>query len=138
MEDSPDRFEWASSSGTPRKRFIFSDTWTMVKETKPDVSWYSQVWFSGSIPKNSFIMWICCWDRMPTLSRLRNWGIVEDDTCPLCENYCESRDHLLIFKTLVLVPFNFFIVWLVAVLYRKYLTVYDHIFPTKLMYTYSY
>lgn len=91
-----DLFLWASPNGNPRDQFTFSETWTLFNPPNPVVPWHDQVWFSGSIPKHSFIMWMCCLDRLPTLSRLRNWGIVEEDTCFLCEIFFETRDHLLL------------------------------------------
>lgn len=50
--------------------------------------WHEQVWFSGSVLKQSFTMWLGCFDRLPTLS-VEDMGMLEDDTCFLCEIYCE-------------------------------------------------
>ncbi|XP_010425707.1 PREDICTED: uncharacterized protein LOC104710752 [Camelina sativa] len=95
-ENVKDIYLWAKPNGDPQDRFGFSDTWNMCRLSAQQVHWHNQVWFTGSIPKHSFIMWLCCLDRMPTLSRLRNWGIVEDDTCHLCEIYFETKDHLFL------------------------------------------
>ncbi|XP_010424770.1 PREDICTED: uncharacterized protein LOC104709930 [Camelina sativa] len=94
--DVKDVYLWANSNGDPQDRFSFADTWKVCKTPAPEVPWHKQVWFPGSIPKYSFMMWLACLDRMPTMSRLRNWGLVEDDTCILCEIYNETRDHLFL------------------------------------------
>ncbi|XP_010481206.1 PREDICTED: uncharacterized protein LOC104760055 [Camelina sativa] len=96
FENVKDIYLWAKPNVDPQDRFGFSDTWNMCRLSAPQVHWHKQVWFTCSIPKQSFIMWFCCLDRMPTLSRLRNWGIVEDDTCHLCEIYFETKDHLFL------------------------------------------
>ncbi|XP_010495633.1 PREDICTED: uncharacterized protein LOC104772751 [Camelina sativa] len=94
--DAKDTYLWASPNGDPQDRFTFTETWNLIRPHAQEVNWHKQVWFTGSIPKHSFIMWLCCLDRLPTLSRLRNWGLVEDDTCHLCEIYFETRDHLFL------------------------------------------
>ncbi|XP_023640369.1 uncharacterized protein LOC111831086 [Capsella rubella] len=95
-EDVKDTYLWARPHGDPRNQFNFAETWKLVKTHSQEVTWHHQVWFSGSIPKHSFILWLSCLDRLPTLSRLRKWGILEDDTCYLCEIYFETRDHLFL------------------------------------------
>ncbi|XP_023638061.1 uncharacterized protein LOC111830446 [Capsella rubella] len=95
-EDEKDVFLWARPNGEPQERFSFSGTWQLYKPVGQEVPWHKQVWFSGAIPKYSFTMWMCCLDRLPNLSRLRNWGIVEDDSCYLCEIYFKTRHHLFL------------------------------------------
>ncbi|KAL1213840.1 putative ribonuclease H protein [Cardamine amara subsp. amara] len=96
VQGKEDHYLWTNSKGTPKDRFKFTDTWDKIGTRRLDVPWHNQVWFSGSVPKHSFIMWLGCLDKLPTLSRLRNWGIREDDTCPLCEISRETRNHLLL------------------------------------------
>ena len=49
-----------------------------------------------SIPKHSFITWLVILDRLPTKSRMVNWGIQIDPGCLLCDGFkLETRDHLV-------------------------------------------
>ncbi|CAL9223587.1 unnamed protein product [Arabidopsis halleri] len=95
-DEARDCFLCASPNGNPKERFILAETWKLFRPPNPVVPWHNQVWFIGSIPKHSFIMWLGCLDRLPTLSRLRNWGIMEDDTCFVCDIYFETRVHLFL------------------------------------------
>lgn len=85
-----------SLDGRPREKFYFSNTWSMVRPSQQVVPWHAQVWFKGAVPKHAFTLWLCFLDRLPTRSRLQTWGLIKDDTCPLCEIFSQSRDYLFL------------------------------------------
>ncbi|XP_056843211.1 uncharacterized protein LOC130495738 [Raphanus sativus] len=41
-------------------------------------------------------MWIANYDRLPTRSRLAEWGLPISPDCAFCSRYQETRDHLLL------------------------------------------
>lgn len=59
------------------------------------VPWKDVVWFSGSIPRHSFLTWLMVLNRCPTRDRLIAWGLQTDTSCLLCSSCPETRDHLL-------------------------------------------
>lgn len=62
--------------------------------TSIEVGWSKMVWFKGRIPRFSFVAWMLCWKRLPTLDRLSRWGIVTRTQCYCCESRVETMDHL--------------------------------------------
>ncbi|XP_018488210.1 uncharacterized protein LOC108858841 [Raphanus sativus] len=76
--------------------FRSSTTWEVLRPRQEIQNWVDVVWFKGVIPKLSFNMWIANYDRMPTRSRLAAWGVAISPSCPLCSNFDETRDHLLL------------------------------------------
>ncbi|XP_070004706.1 uncharacterized protein [Nicotiana sylvestris] len=58
------------------------------------VSWRRLICNNSGLPKWIFIMFLAAHRRLQTRDRLRKWGCVEDDTCPLCNTEVETTDHL--------------------------------------------
>ncbi|GAB2303754.1 hypothetical protein Dimus_038957 [Dionaea muscipula] len=57
--------------------------------------WWKMVWAAGIHPRLSFLLWLVSRDSLSTKDRLRRFGIVEEDSCLLCEGCCvESVSHL--------------------------------------------
>lgn len=52
------------------------------------------VWFSKSIRKHAFIVWLTIKNRLTTRDKLLAWGMTTSANCPLCQRYPESKDHL--------------------------------------------
>ena len=46
------------------------------------------------VPKHAVITWLAILNRLPTVDRLKAWGIDKDGLCSLCKQEQESRDHL--------------------------------------------
>lgn len=44
--------------------------------------------------KVSFCVWLVCLNRLPTKAWLYIWGLTDDNSCSLCHNTIETRDHL--------------------------------------------
>lgn len=40
-------------------------------------------------------LWESCWKVLPTKDRLQRWGLVNNASCPNCDNSLESNDHVL-------------------------------------------
>ncbi|XP_019225731.1 PREDICTED: uncharacterized protein LOC109207296 [Nicotiana attenuata] len=58
------------------------------------VSWRRLICNNSGLPKWIFIMFLAAYRRLQTRDRLRRWGYVEDDTCPLCNTEVETTNHL--------------------------------------------
>ena len=93
--DVDDKYVWVAGDSNLFD-FRSSSTWDVLRPRQVIKSWVDVVWFKGAIPKHSFNMWIANYDRMPTRSRLVAWGLPISAACPLCSNFDETRDHLLL------------------------------------------
>lgn len=79
---------------TPSQKFsIYSALWD-IETPSPSLSWTKIVWSRCILPRFAFILWIAFWERLPTLQKLAQWGIVDDDLCHLCHEQQESHSHL--------------------------------------------
>lgn len=89
----PDKVSWVSRDG---KLGIFksSDTWNDFREVSPAVSWYHLVWFSNSIPKHSFILWLAIRNKLMTQVRMQMWQTEGIVVCPFCKEQRDSVEHL--------------------------------------------
>lgn len=94
-EHGLDRYDWVVDNKN-NNGFSSSKTWAALRPRAELVSWYSSVWFKGNTPKHAFNMWIANLDRLPTKTRLANWGMQIQTTCGLCSRLPETRDHLLL------------------------------------------
>lgn len=45
----------------------------------------------GCVPKQSFILWMACKNKLLTREKLRRWGFIDDDSCVLCHNGVEIK-----------------------------------------------
>ena len=77
-----------SSSGL----FSTSSAWEQLREYKNPVPWRHIVWFPGSIPKASFILWLAVKKKLGTQDRLHN--LPPGARCLLCNSQQETHDHL--------------------------------------------
>ena len=80
--------QWAPS---PSGCFSTTSAWKALRRARPVVPWHKLVWFSGFIPKASFILWLAVKQRLGTQDRLfapLNTG------CLLCWHHLENHDHL--------------------------------------------
>lgn len=78
---------------TPTGKFSISSLWDKLRNPFPRVVWYKLVWFSGHIPKCSFITWLAIQNRLSTMDRLMLFGLTRSPQCSLCQG-SESHDHL--------------------------------------------
>jgi len=92
--DVEDDYIWVAGDSTSLS-FRSSTAWERLRPRQEVKSWVDVVWFKGAIPKLSFNMWVANYDRLPTRSRLVEWGLPISADCLLCSTYVETRDHLL-------------------------------------------
>ena len=88
-----DYYEWEVNGKTYTK-FQTGIIYDYLVEQRPNVSWYTSVWFSRAIPRHSFHIWLVIQNRLPTRDRLINWGLQVHPNCLLCNRNQETRNHL--------------------------------------------
>ena len=59
-------------------------------------AWTCLMFNNPARPKAYFIMWIMMNQKLATVDRLTQWGIVVDKRCVLCKNTEESIEHLFL------------------------------------------
>ncbi|XP_058219469.1 uncharacterized protein LOC131330020 [Rhododendron vialii] len=78
---------------TANGQFSIASLWDKLRTPFPKVMWHKLVWFSGHIPKCSFVTWIAILNRLSTTDRLLLFGLNVSPECSLCQEK-ESHDHL--------------------------------------------
>lgn len=66
----------------------------MLHIVYPQNRWACGIWFSNATPKYAYMSWLAMLDRLSTTDRVVKWSKGVDDTCVLCKNAMESRNHL--------------------------------------------
>lgn len=90
LRGSRDQVRWTlNASG----QFSIASLWEELRIPSPKVRWHKAVWFSGHIPKCSFITWLAIQGRLSTEDRLVLFGIKSISQCSFCLG-SESHDHL--------------------------------------------
>ena len=90
-----DSYVW-EIDGTEIQNFSTRKTWSMVRNRALEQTWTMNIWFKGHIPRHAFTTWVAFQDRLPTRSRLVDWGMNIPSSCCLCSLLDESRDHLFL------------------------------------------
>ena len=67
--------------------------WQEIRWKQNKVSWHKLL-SSMSIPKHVLISWMAILNRLPTMDRLALWGVNVRETCSLCLEELETRDHI--------------------------------------------
>ena len=75
-------------------RYRAATVWGEIRNRKEKVCWHRLVWDPFVVPKHAVIAWLAILNRLPTVDRMRKWGIDKDMLCILCKQEEESRDHL--------------------------------------------
>ncbi|KAI8559797.1 hypothetical protein RHMOL_Rhmol04G0202600 [Rhododendron molle] len=89
--DTEDEVIWSIS---PTDHYNTKYTWEALRHRGRKVQWAALVWFSRSVSKWSFILWLACLRRLATKERLRKWGMVIDPGCVLSSQRHETLQHL--------------------------------------------
>ena len=76
------------------EKFKTSETWELLRVSKPQCAWGRGIWFPQAAPKFAFISWLAVLNRLSTLDRVAVWSQGVDTTCLLCQSATESRSHL--------------------------------------------
>lgn len=85
---------WRNADGRYKPNFSTPATWAQVRQQGNLNNWHKAVWFSGSTPKYSFILWLSIHNRLSTGDRMLNWNSGVAASCVFCQEPLESRDHL--------------------------------------------
>lgn len=93
LSETSDSWAWCPE-GIASNKFCSKQIYNLVREKKPQVTWYRSVWFKRGIPKHKSLTWMVNLNRCPTKDRLLSWNIPVDPACLLCNGEPESRDHL--------------------------------------------
>lgn len=96
LSSSPDHPVWNSTGigANNNNKFIISEIYDSIRESRPKVPWNKAVWFSNGIPKHKTMTWLFLLNRCPTPDRLLSWDLQTDPSCLLCKNHPESRNHI--------------------------------------------
>ncbi|XP_026383439.1 uncharacterized protein LOC113278933 [Papaver somniferum] len=80
----------------PNSHEVFSikDTYKTISTHNDPVNWHSLVWFKNYIPRKSFITWVAFHGRLKTRAKLKQWGLIENPSCVLCDGGDETEEHL--------------------------------------------
>ncbi|KAE8716557.1 L-tryptophan--pyruvate aminotransferase 1 [Hibiscus syriacus] len=88
------RFLWKGSDTASTGSMNTKIIWEEIRIKRDKVPWHKLIWFPLHIPKFSIITWMTILDRLPTRERLTRMGITTVDSCVLCNEAIESRNHL--------------------------------------------
>ena len=73
-------------------RQIFSKQ--KLNDSVERVSWKRLICNNHATPRSKFILWMMLHKRLPTVDRVRKWGVNCDIKCSLCKNEDETIQHL--------------------------------------------
>ncbi|KAL9232346.1 hypothetical protein vseg_007469 [Gypsophila vaccaria] len=59
-------------------------------------AWTDAVWNDWVIPKHQFFGWLNAQGGLRTRDRLKKIGVLEDDSCSICGQGIETREHLFL------------------------------------------
>uniref|UniRef100_A0A5B7BNY1 Reverse transcriptase zinc-binding domain-containing protein n=1 Tax=Davidia involucrata TaxID=16924 RepID=A0A5B7BNY1_DAVIN len=75
-------------------KFTAASAWNKIRNAVPNVFWADLVWYKGHSPSYAFIMWMVCKKCIVTKDKLWEWGLVNEDTCVLCNSHGESVENI--------------------------------------------
>lgn len=88
-----DTFIW-DTGHTNCQDFSTKRTWNLIRPVAPTKQWAKIIWFKGFVSRHAFNLWTAHLDRLPTRSRLANWGMNIPVMCCLCNLLMETRCFL--------------------------------------------
>ncbi|XP_021996306.1 uncharacterized protein LOC110893508 [Helianthus annuus] len=94
----PDRLFWRTRTGR-EVDFSASAVWDDIRVVRDEVPWTGMVWFSQSIPRHSFFMWLLVNKKLKTQDVIRSWCVSGNANfnllcCSLCTAGPDSHEHL--------------------------------------------
>lgn len=92
LNDYNDELEWWAGN-LRQNKFRTGALYDLLRPSVPTVSWHREVWFSGGIPKQMFLVWLMVRNRCPTRDRVLSWGLQTDPRCLYCNVVDESIAH---------------------------------------------
>ncbi|XP_048593393.1 uncharacterized protein LOC106363011 [Brassica napus] len=91
-EAGSDCLLWRHRENDYKAWFSSKNTWNQIRRQGDTVEWSKLIWFSHTVPRDSFIAWLAIRNRLSTGDHTQIWG--EHQSCRLCGEPNESRDHL--------------------------------------------
>lgn len=91
ITEREDHWNWA-----PFHNFTISSATTALVPAQVAVPWAKIVWSKRHLPRFALILWMAVWERLPTLEKLAQWGIVDTNRCLLCRLEPENLNHLFL------------------------------------------
>lgn len=88
-----DRVVWRNRSGV-HSDFRTGVVWQDIRTRHSRVDWWHLVWYSSSIPKHSFILWLAIRKKLMTQDRMQLWQSGDELRCVFCELQKDSVEHL--------------------------------------------
>lgn len=79
-------------NGSPN--FSVKAAWEYIRNRNNTITSHKVIWFSGHIPRHSFILWLAFKNRLGTADRITNRGVTTSGVCVLCKSACETHNHL--------------------------------------------
>ncbi|KAL0874206.1 hypothetical protein Bca101_023911 [Brassica carinata] len=89
-----DKAQWKGRGDIYKTVFSSTQTWELIREVRPKVTWSKGIWFTLATPKYSVVAWIAIHNRLATGDRIQCWNPQADATCILCKTQNETRNHL--------------------------------------------
>lgn len=93
LSDHEDTMEWFPDN-RKSNRFSTTEIYDTLREIRPEVTWFKEIWFSSGIPRHMFFSWLVTLNRCPTKGRMIRWGLQTDLVCVLCHNGLENMSHI--------------------------------------------
>ncbi|GAB2299031.1 hypothetical protein Dimus_038547 [Dionaea muscipula] len=59
------------------------------------VPWAKLVWSMEIFPRHQVLLWLAFQNKWRTKVKLKKMGLIEDESCVLCQEYRETTDHIL-------------------------------------------
>jgi hypothetical protein len=70
--------------------YVSSETWNSLRKKRSEVPWLPIIWFSYTIRKQTFLLWLAVRNRLTTGDRLVVWGYKGDTQFVFCRHEIES------------------------------------------------
>ncbi|GJT91068.1 putative reverse transcriptase domain, reverse transcriptase zinc-binding domain protein [Tanacetum coccineum] len=86
--------EWLGNT----QSFIVANVWNSIRPRSNKVDWFDVVWFSQSILRHSFLVWLLIRERLKTEDKLKAWEVessvnIDNLKCTLCRRVQDSHAH---------------------------------------------
>ncbi|GKA17314.1 taxadiene 5-alpha hydroxylase [Tanacetum coccineum] len=72
--NAEDKLWWKDLDGKLRSIAV-SHVWQAIRPRSNSIDWLDVVWFSQSIPRNAFLIWLLMGERLKTQDKLRAWDV---------------------------------------------------------------
>ncbi|XP_071718302.1 uncharacterized protein [Rutidosis leptorrhynchoides] len=93
MQNVNDRVLWLTKKGK-KLPFTVKTVWDDICEENEVVKWSKLVWYSQSIPRHSFIVWVAILNKLRTQDKYMAGDTPHILCCPFCKCQKDSHCHL--------------------------------------------